>query len=185
MKKEIIHLASVLFTICFIVTLILALANYVTAPRIAQIKAETTTQMQKKVLPDADTFSQYDKDSRVVIGKSGDSFAGICVNVAPQGFGDTIEMIVGIDKSGVVSGVEILSFSETPGLGSKAKDASFLNQFQGKSGHLEVVKDGAAAENQIDAITAATITSKAVTQGVNDALSIYQDVVKGGEFNAE
>ncbi len=185
MKKEIIRLASVLFAICFIVTLILALANSVTAPRVAQIKAENTIQMQKKVLPDADSFSQYEKDDRVVVGTTSGSFAGLCVNIAPQGFGDTIEMIVGIDKNGTVSGVEILSFSETPGLGSKAKDASFLEQFQGKTGQIEVVKGGGAAGNQVDAITAATITSKAVTQGVNDALSIYNEVVEGGGFNAE
>ena len=88
--------------------------------------------------------------------------------------------MVGVDKTGTVKGVSILSISETAGLGMNAQKPSFLNQFNGKSGQLTVVKTTPSA-NEIQALTGATITSKAMTSAVNTALSLYQQV--GGENN--
>ena len=76
-------------------------------------------------------------------------------------------MMVGVDTEGTVTGVRILSHSDTPGLGALATSPDFYEQFTGMSGTLAVNKDG----GQVQAITSATITSRAVTVGVNDAIS--------------
>jgi len=86
--------------------------------------------------------------------------------------------MVGIDTSGKVTGVSILSISETAGLGMNAKNESFINQYIGKSGTIGVSKNG-ASDTEIQALTGATITSKAVTSAVNTALSLYSQI--GGE----
>ncbi len=80
--------------------------------------------------------------------------------------------MVGIDTSGKVTGVSILSISETAGLGMNARNESFINQYIGKSGTIGICKNG-ASDTEIQALTGATITSKAVTSAVNTALSLY------------
>lgn len=98
------------------------------------------------------------------------------IEVAPKGYGGEINMVVGISDTGEVTGVAIISMSETPGLGSKANDDSFLNQFKGKRAGVAIGK----GSNNVDAITGATITSKAVTQGVSEALDKYAEKIAGG-----
>ena len=97
---------------------------------------------------------------------------GWVVEVIPSGFGGELDMVVGISPEGVVTGVSIISMSETSGLGANAMKESFRSQYAGKSGVLAVSKDG----GQIDALTGATITSRAVTNGVNAALSAVADL---------
>ena len=84
--------------------------------------------------------------------------------------------MTGIDTNGAVTGISLLEINETPGLGMKAKDESFLSQFVGASGTLSVVKDGSAAPGTVQAITSATITTKAVTSAVNKAVALYNNV---------
>ena len=95
------------------------------------------------------------------------------VEVTPSGFGGTIDMVVGVDMTGAVTGVSIISMSETSGLGANASKDSFRSQFVGKSGTLAVSKDG----GEIDALTGATITSRAVTSGVNTALIVAGEMM--------
>ena len=140
------RLALTLFVICAVVAILLALVNQVTAPRIETINAEKATKALTAVLSDA-------------------------IEVTPTGFGGTIDMMVGVSKDGKVLGVSIISHSETPNLGAVAasgnsKGQAFRDQFIGLSGTLAVSKDGGS----VDAITSATITSRAVTSGVNAAL---------------
>src|SRR3712207_8052036 len=91
-------------------------------------------------------------------------------------------MMVGITTDGKVSGIKILSHSETPGLGANAETPQFSGQYKDKPAkELEVVKGTASADNQIAAITGATITSKAVTKGVNEAIEFYDSKLKGGD----
>ena len=88
--------------------------------------------------------------------------------------------MVGIYTDGTVAGVSILSISETAGLGMNAKNESFLNQFLGKSGTIGVQKNG-SSDTEIQALTGATITSKAMAGAVNQALALYETV--GGAQN--
>lgn len=97
-----------------------------------------------------------------------------------EGYGGEINFIVGIDNEGAITGISILKISETAGLGMKAKEADFRDQYVGKAVESFVVtKTGKTADNEIDAISAATITSKAMTKGVNAAIVAF-NVVGGG-----
>ena len=93
-----------------------------------------------------------------------------------EGYGGDIQITVGITTDGTVNGVSILSISETAGLGMKAKEPAFYEQYQGKQTEkFYVTKDGGEGE-AIDALSGATITSRAVTGAVNTALAYYQNV---------
>lgn len=99
-----------------------------------------------------------------------------------EGYGGDITFMMGISKNGEVQGIEILSISETAGLGMKAKEPDFIEQFKGKTvEQFSYSKNGASAENEIDAISGATITTNAMTNGVNAGLKYFQTVLKEGE----
>lgn len=102
-----------------------------------------------------------------------------------EGYGGDITFMVGIRNDGTVNAISFTSISETAGLGMKAKNDEFKTQFNGKNVSAFVyTKQGAAAENEIDAISAATITTSAVTGGVNGALAFFHDnLATGGVVN--
>ena len=89
------------------------------------------------------------------------------MEVLPSGFGGTIDLMVGVDNEGVVTGISVLSLSESPGLGANAKEEWFQEQFVGVTAPVAVTKDG----GQIEAITSSTITSRAVSDGVTAAIN--------------
>lgn len=92
-----------------------------------------------------------------------------------EGYGGDIQITVGITADGTVNGVSILSISETAGLGMKATEPSFYEQYEGvQTDKFAVAKDGGEGE-PIDAISGATITTRAVTGAVNAALGYYQN----------
>lgn len=186
--KEIIVPAVSLFLICLVATALLAVTNRVTAPKIEQLAAETENETKKEVLKQANSFSQAKTvtlDSKVYTYYEGlDSsgkLIGYVFSTSAKGYGGDISVMTGIDGEGVIKGVSILSISETAGLGMNAKNEDFLNQYNEKSGALSVIKNGAAKDNEIQALTGATITSNAMTTAVNLAQSLYQKV--GGENN--
>jgi electron transport complex protein RnfG len=162
------RLIIVLFLISAITALCLGLVNYITKDRIAEIKAEKTAAAMEEVLP-ADSYEEVSYtggDSLVAkVYKAGD--AGYVVEVLPSGFGGAIDMMVGVDASGTVTGVSIIDMSETSGLGANASKEEFRSQFVGATGSVAVTKDGGT----IDALTGATVTSRAVSNGVNAALN--------------
>ena len=86
--------------------------------------------------------------------------------------------MIGLDMEGTITGIEILSHAETPGLGANATGEAFKSRFVGKAGELTVDKNSNDGQN-IQAITAATITSKAVVSAVNAALAEFE-AIKGG-----
>ena len=102
---------------------------------------------------------------------------GWIIEVTPSGFGGLIDMLVGVDTAGKVTGVSIISMSETSGLGANAARESFRSQYVGKSGSVKLRKQG----GEIDALTGATVTSTAVTKGVDLALGVAQELMKGGK----
>lgn len=160
-----------LFLIAAVAAFVLALVNAVTAGTIAQHAEEKRQAAMASVMPGANVFSEmYNEDptiDRISGAYSGTTFLGYCVEVAPNGFGGAISLMVGVDGNGSVTGVSILDHGETAGLGAKAADPAFLNQYIGMSGSIAVN----VGTNSIQAITGATITSKAVTQGINTALT--------------
>lgn len=162
------QLAVTLLAISAVCALLLGLVNLITADKIAAAKAEKTAAAKQLVLA-ADTYEpmSFVDDSGLVVAMDRAGDAGYVVQVRPSGFGGLIDMMVGVNADGTVSGVSIISMSETSGLGSNAKKDWFREQFVGGSGTLRVNKDG----GDIQALTGATITSRAVTNGVNAALA--------------
>lgn len=114
-----------------------------------------------------------------------DKEVGYAVTVtSKEGYGGDIKFTVGFLKNGTVTGISYLSISETAGLGMEAKNTSFIKSFVGKSGGEFVVdKDNASGlPNEIDAISGATITTRAVTNGVNAAYVALVQIL-GGDIN--
>ena len=170
----VLRLTLTLFLITTIVAGLLGLVNYVTADTIAEQIAQKAENAMRQVL-EADGYEPLDvpEDSAVTAAyRAGDK--GYVVRVAPNGFGGAIDMMVGVDKAGAVTGVAIVSQSETASLGANCTREDFRAQFTGKTGTLSVSKDG----GEIEALTGATVTSRAVTEGVNTALEFVQEVLK-------
>lgn len=172
-KGYFVKLAGTLLLIAAVVAGLLGLVNHITADRIAAINAEKTAASMQEVLP-ADHYNEIDyTGSDVNVAKLYEAAgAGYVVEVTPSGFGGTIDMVVGVSTDGTVTGVSIISMSETSGLGANASREDFRSQFVGLSGTLAVSKDGGT----IDALTGATITSRAVTSGVNSALAAVAEL---------
>ena len=177
--KSMLRLGGVLCAFTLIVSLLLAGVNMLTAPVIAQNEINALNAALQTVFPEAMEFpevtvSDEDKAQKGIqnayqaMDASG-AVVGMAVQVAPSGFGGPINMIVGVREDGTIVSAEILSMAETPGLGTKAGDAKFIDQFIDKGASLSVIKSGTPDNNQILAITGATVTSAAVTKGVNDA----------------
>lgn len=177
--KFIIKLALILFTISAVCVFALALCNNLTKDTIYKINLENEEVARKEVL-EAEVFekSDFDGEEEVYIGKNGDETVGYAIKVSPKGFGGNIDMMVGIDAEGKVSGISIINILETPGLGSKANDDKFLSQYVSLSDNIKVIKSGIAKENEINAISGATVTSTAVTDGVNEALNIAKNLME-------
>ena len=170
----VLRLTLTLFLITTIVAGLLGLVNYVTADTIAEQIAQKAENAMRQVL-EADSYEPLDvpEGSAVTAAyRAGDR--GYVVRVAPNGFGGAIDMMVGVDVSGAVTGVAIVSQSETASLGANCTREDFRAQFTGKTGTLSVSKDG----GKIEALTGATVTSRAVTEGVNTALEFVQEVLK-------
>jgi len=176
-KGYIARLTLTLFAITAVVALLLSLVNAVTKDTIAQKEQEKLDAALAEVMPgEGITYtSVLEQDGQVVYeALSGGDKLGWCVQVAPNGYGGAITLVVGVDPELKVTGVSIVSHSETSGMGSKADDPQWLSQFVGKSGEI-TVKTG---ENKIDAVSGATVTSRAITKGVNAALELAA-AVKG------
>ena len=161
------RLVLVLFVIAAVTALLLGLTNYVTHDRIEALKAEKTAAAMQEVLPSDgyEPVGYTGADSRIV-GVQKASSGGYIVEVCLPGSQDTIDMLVGVDADSRVSGVAIVDMAETAGLGAEAAKAEWRAQFIGAEGPVAVDKDGGS----IDALTGATVTSRAVSDGVNAAL---------------
>ena len=181
MKKEntalyILRLAVTLLVITAVMAGALAYVNSVTADRIAENKRIKTQKALAEVLPGATGMEKTDNGSGIVQGVYAPDAAspvqGWAVQVAPtSGFAGQIVLMVGVNADKTVSGISVVTHAETPGLGavSAAKTPageSFRDSFLGLSGTVTV--------SDIDAISGATITSKAVAEGVSAALAYLE-----------
>ena len=170
--KFVLRLAATLLLITAVVAAALAAVNSVTAPVIAQLKADKVQAAIEEVLPGGGQSVAF-TDNTGWVSNVYKSDKGFAVEVTPTtGFNGAITMMVGIDTEGKILGISVVSQTETAGLGAvcAAKTEagqSFRGDFVGLSGSVQVNKDG----GEVDAITGATITSRAVCDGVNAALS--------------
>lgn len=170
----------------------LGFVHGITKERIAMEKEKAKKASWQKVFPEAEANEFVPIDAEQEIAEKVVSELGVKATVDEvcevgdkgyvvtvtdkEGYGGDIQITVGITQDGTVSGISILSISETAGLGMKAKEPAFYEQYHGKTTEKFVVsKDGGDGE-PIDALSGATITSRAVTAAVNTALGYYKSV---------
>ena len=172
MAMYVLRLAGTLLLICAVTAGLLAGVNSITAPIIDDLNAAKTQEAISAVLPGGfDTEIADYADATGIVSKVYQGANGYAVEVGPGGFDNTITMMVGIDNEGKVLGISVVNHTETAGLGAVAdadtpKGIAFREQFMGASGSVSVTKDGGT----MDAITGATITSRAICVGVIAAL---------------
>ena len=175
--KTVLAPTAVLLVICILVSAALAGTNLLTRDRIAEAAAQKAEESRMVVLPGAETFEEKDGHYAGLDG-SGET-VGYVFETEGKGYGGTVKVMTGIDTDGSITGVVILSHSETPGLGANAEKESFREQYKqpvaNLAGGISVVKFQTPKEGEIQAMTGATITSTAVTNAVNSAIEQYQN----------
>lgn len=201
--------ALILTLITLVSGFCLGAAHEVTKQPIAAAQEKATQEAYREVLPKAKSFEEvsgfssskatalvkkkgYDKDTvdEVMEAKdsSGKSIGYVITLTSSAGYGGNITFSMGIDKKGNMTKYSITSISETAGLGMKSteddknSDKDFCDQFKGlKNGTYSVVKHGAdKGENDLEAISGATITSRAITTAVDAGFTYYNSELKGG-----
>lgn len=195
--KSMLKEAAILFVITLVSGCLLGLVYDVTKEPIAKAQEEAKEEAYKEVFPDAAAFAQagwatgtvppsvitaetdYSTTIDEVMAAQGadGSLLGYVITVTNhEGYGGDIQFSVGIQNDGTINGISILSISETAGLGMKA-DPVLKEQFPGRNvEQFSYTKTGAASDDQIDAISGATITTNAVVDGINAALNHFQAI---------
>ncbi len=173
-RKQYLRPVLVLVLICMVVGVALSAVNAVTAPIIAANDEATTLATYAEALPEADSFTQLECDidgvSAVLVADNG---AGYVIAAQARGYGGQVPLVVSFSNEGEILAVIIMDNDETPGMGKKVEDASFTDQFAGMAAQSITLDD-------IDAVSGATYSSKAVVNAINLAVSAFEQVT-GGE----
>ncbi len=200
-KQSMIKDALILCAISLIAALTLGFVNEMTKDRIALLAAQKKAAAYQAVFPDAvgivdkesnevlaaaleeadkvltdGGFSNVKLDEVCIVWDGSGNTIGYVASVTLKGY-DIMTLTFGYTTDGTCTGLEFLTINETPGMGLKANEPAFKNQFVGKKADsFAVVKGNAAADNEIDCITGATITSDAVVKGVNAGICFMDEL---------
>ena len=193
MKSTLVNMTSVLFGITLIASAGVGVVNMITEEPIALANEAATKTALMEVLPAFETTEEQtltidEMPITVYTASNGGEVAGYAVQtMTKQGFNGVVRLMVGFTPDGEVVNVNVLEQSETPGLGTKMADEGnvLLGSIQGQKlenkklvgGKLAVTKDG----GDVDALTAATISSRAYVDAVNRAWMAYKSVATGVE----
>ncbi len=197
--KEMLKNAGILLAITVIAGFVLGAVYQITKGPIAEAEAAAAMEAYKEVFAEASDFSELEVKADALaqggyvgsdinnvfeaLGEDGSLLGYVLVVTNHEGYGGDIQFTLGIANDGTTNGISILAISETPGLGMEA-ESILKPQYAGKKvSQFTVTKTGAASDDQIDAISGATITSNAVTNGVNAGLYYFQNVLGGGTAN--
>ena len=171
-KSNLTNMVLVLGVTCLVCSAVLGGAYVLTQEPIAAAAAEKTNRAIAQVLPHF-TDVEYNAEGHYYKATDGENLVGYAIETTTVGFGGPLSLMVGVTPDGVVYNTSVLSHSETPGLGAKCStDAKFMDQWRGFDPtikKLSVTKDG----GDVDAITASTITSRAYTLAVENALKTF------------
>lgn len=203
-KSTLLKDAIILFVITLIAGCALGFGQEITKDPIAKAEKQAKQEAYQKVYKEANEFEEDSainkkvkesetfmkendlsgaKIEEVTVAKdaSGQSIGYVISFLATEGYGGEISLVMGMTNEGEITGFEVLKASETPGLGMKCEEPEFKNQFAGKNtDSIVYTNDGAKADNEIDALSGATITTEAITKGVNAAIAfLKQDVMQG------
>jgi len=192
--KQILKIGIILLLISAIAAFALGFTNEVTKDKIAEQRFLANEQAKKEVLPDAASFSDITgEDLEAIVAKfepiqeayvgldASGTPIGYVFKSIPNGFSGAVVVVTGLSVDEMVTGLRVGSHNETPGLGAKAKDAPFYEQFAGKSSTSPIgVSKTAASGNDIQAITGATISSVAITKGANASIDAFNWILENG-----
>lgn len=185
-REDIIKPVGVLLAICIIIPLALSVTNKVTAKKIAELENENSKKNMQSLVSADDFEKCSDGGIEYYTAIKGGETAAYIFTESAKGYGGDVSVMTAVKPDGTVAGVAILDVSnETPGLGQNAAKESFYSQYAGLKKGVSLIKNGAKAENnEVDAVTGATITSTAVTRAVNAALDDFEKV-KGATVGEE
>lgn len=190
--RDIIKTTVPLIVICFVTALLLAFVNSTTKDTILQRAKSDAEEKRRQVMTEAQRFKEIDgwqdQDETGIVSEAyaaydgQDQLIGYVFSAVPKGYGGDIHVTVGVSDDMNITGVQIGDNNETPGLGSKAKDEKFVGQYTGKSieKEIQVVKSTPSADNEIEAISGATISSRAVTSAVDASAKLGDRLLKDG-----
>ena len=197
-RKNMIHDAGILFLITLIAGLLLGLVYEVTKEPIARQEEAAKVAAYQAVFEDAAEFTPLDLSDKqsgadtvagqypkavideVMVAKDASGSTLGYVVTSKSAYDGSLQLSVGIREDGTVNGISFQSLTESAGLGMEA-DTDWKNQYAGKNVEsVAVTKVGAVQPNEIDAISGATITSKAVTEAVNASLLYFREALGGG-----
>ena len=200
--KEMMKNTGILLAITIVAGLLLGLVYQITKEPIANQEAKAKQEACQEVFEDAASFEAvelvavdeaawseagYGQESidDVMAAKdaAGELLGYVLTITTKEGYGGDIQFTIGVRMDGTLNGRSLLAISETAGLGMRAEEV-LKPQFANKQVEkFEYTKSGATSDNQIDAISGATITTNAVTNGVNAGLYYFQTELKGGSEN--
>ncbi|MCI6429449.1 MAG: FMN-binding protein [Oliverpabstia sp.] len=204
MSNKIIKDAMALTLITLVAGAALGAVHGITKEPIARQEALTKAEAYKEVFEEANDYSTVEMTDELAgqlrdsldsegyqaqsideiveaVDGSGASLGYIITVISSEGYGGDIKFTMGVQSDGTMNGISILSISETAGLGMRANTDEFKSQFVGKNtDKLVYTKNGASADNEIDALSGATVTTNAMTNGVNAGLCAFR-VMEGGE----
>lgn len=183
-KSSFVNMVVALGSITLVCSALLGVMHEVTASPIEAAAKAKTQNAIAAVLPEFDSLSELktcEYGSYYLASKDGEP-VGVAVNSKSSGFGGNIKLMVGFHMDGRICNSQVLEHAETPGLGAKCTEESFAAQFRGFDPavkKLSVSKDG----GDVDAITASTITSRAYCVAVENAVKVFNIVVKEESSN--
>lgn len=195
--REIVVLSLKLFIITAVSAFLLAFTNSVTKDRIAQqIQLENESAREEVISPSQDfeqvdqelivdfekqlSFENLDMVSEVFKDTVDGELIGYTFKVMPKGYGGEMALMVGISIEAKITGLQVISHGETPGLGAKIEEDIFRDQFKGKTieESFTLVKGSSSGDNEVQAISGASVSSEAIVEGVNAAIEIFKEISK-------
>ena len=201
--SKILKNTAILTAITLVAGSLLGLVYEITKDPIAVAQENAKQNAYRAVLAEAENFVEFDDfdadEAKAVVTEagytddvtevvvaedaSGDAIGYVVSVTSHDGYGGDIALSVGILNNGTVKGIETLSIAETAGLGMKATEPAFKDQFKDKQVEkFTYTKSGEEGDDRIDALSGATITTNAVTNAVDSALVYFQNML-GGSVN--
>lgn len=198
MKNKIVHDALILTVITLVAGFLLGLVHEITLEPIAKADYEIKQAAYRNVFESAASFEEYEQfnaqdatktaadagyandlveGAQVALDDSGNVLGYVITVTSTEGSQANITLSIGVTTEGILNGYATTSIKETPGLGSKVADDDFKSQFEGKNVEAyTVTKSGSTSESEIDSVSGATISSRAVTNAVNAGLAYYRSI---------
>lgn len=185
MKKQILIPTIALFVICLVATTLLAFANNITEPLIEKNAIETENKSRSEIFQNANFQEKTGNGISYVLAEDENGEAvGMIFTTSAKSYGGDLTVMTGVNMDGTVKKIQILSINDTAGLGMKAQKDDFKSRYEGLVNGIKVAKNSAdPSNNEILALTGATVTSNAVTEAVNLALENFNTINQNGGVN--